>query len=68
MAQPTPNPHPILPDNPDLLPIHTRNYEVRAIKAATTAELQEDTGVGSALAAAIHAHLNDDEKGQRDDT
>ena len=32
MTQPTPNPHPILPDNPDLAPIHTRNYEVRAFK------------------------------------
>ncbi|MFM8156005.1 MAG: excinuclease ABC subunit UvrC [Actinomycetes bacterium] len=41
---------------------------VRAIKAATTAELQEVTGVGSTLAAAIHAHLHDDEEGQRDDT
>ena len=41
---------------------------VRAIKAATTAQLQEVTGVGSALAAAIHAHLHDDEEGQRNDT
>jgi hypothetical protein len=36
VAQPTPNPHPILPDNPDLLPIHTRNYEVRAFKVSDT--------------------------------
>lgn len=34
MAQPTPNPHPILPDNPEYLPIHTRNYEVRAFKVS----------------------------------
>ena len=32
MAQPLPNPNPILPDNPEYLPIHTRNYEVRAFK------------------------------------
>ena len=32
MTQPNPNPNPILPDNPDLVPIHTRNYEVRAFK------------------------------------
>jgi hypothetical protein len=32
MAQPLPNSHPILPDNPEYLPIHTRNYEVRAFK------------------------------------
>jgi hypothetical protein len=32
MTQPTPNPNPILPDNPEYLPIHTRNYEVRAFK------------------------------------
>ena len=34
MAQPTPNPRPILPDNPEYLPIHTRNYEVRAFKVS----------------------------------
>ncbi|NDE58351.1 MAG: DUF2889 domain-containing protein, partial [Acidimicrobiia bacterium] len=34
VAQPTPNPHPILPDNPEYLPIHTRNYEVRAFKVS----------------------------------
>jgi hypothetical protein len=32
MTQPLPNPNPILPDNPEYLPIHTRNYEVRAFK------------------------------------
>ena len=32
MAQPLPNPNPILPYNPEYLPIHTRNYEVRAFK------------------------------------
>ena len=41
---------------------------VRAIRAATTAQLQEVTGVGSALAAAIHAHLHEDEEGQRNDS
>lgn len=30
------NPHPILPADPDLQPIHTRNYEVRAFKVNDT--------------------------------
>lgn len=34
MSQPVPNPNPILPDNPEYLPIHTRNYEVRAFKVS----------------------------------
>ncbi|MGI9135746.1 MAG: helix-hairpin-helix domain-containing protein, partial [Candidatus Nanopelagicales bacterium] len=41
---------------------------VRAIKAATTAQLQEVMGVGSALAGAIHDHLHADEEGHRDDS
>lgn len=41
---------------------------VRAIKAATTAELQEVTGIGGALAASIHDHLHEGEEGTPDDT
>lgn len=41
---------------------------VRAIKAATTAELQEVAGVGAALADAIYAHLHEDKEGQRDES
>lgn len=36
MPQPAPNPHPILPDDPEYTPIHTRNYEVRAFKVSDT--------------------------------
>ena len=36
MSQPAPNPNPILPPDPEYLPIHTRNYEVRAFKVSDT--------------------------------
>lgn len=36
MSHPSPNPHPILPPDPEYLPIHTRNYEVRAFKVSDT--------------------------------
>ena len=36
MSHPAPNPHPILPPDPDYTPIHTRNYEVRAFKVSDT--------------------------------
>jgi len=36
---------------------------VRAIKAASTAELQEVAGIGSALASAIHDHLHANDEG-----
>jgi excinuclease ABC subunit C len=41
---------------------------VRAITAATTAELQAVNGVGATLAAAIHHHLHGKEEGTRDDS
>ena len=40
---------------------------VRAIKAATTAELEQVNGVGGVLATAIHDHLHEGDEGQRDD-
>ena len=40
---------------------------VRAIRAATTAELEQVNGVGEVLATAIHDHLHEGDEGQRDD-
>jgi len=41
---------------------------VRAIRAASTAELQSVSGVGPALANVIHEHLHGSDEGQRDDS